>query len=164
MELLKEIEKELICFLEPYKKIYEKELFDFHILINNDNILEMRGEYQESYDYIAKMFGIDIENEVLNKDKSNNRKVSNAKMLIINVNPELNEILIPNIFLPDFMKHQGIGKKIISKIFKLGEKYNYKLFIVNMVPSFYNILLNRGALQCDEYYDAVRITKDTILE
>lgn len=138
--LAKEIETELVCFLEPYKEIYNEELFEFTVLRSYDRF-EINGKYKNEYD---------------------NSKLDDFIMLGMIISSKYKQVQIGNIFLPQFMKHNGIGKKMISKIFGLSEKYGYELYIVDMVDSFYNKMINRGALPCD-HYDAVKIVKETKL-
>lgn len=61
------------------------------------------------------------------------------------------------------MKHKGIGKKLIYKIFMISEDVHYELFIVDMVNSFYQRMIKRGALPCNECDDAVQIVSETKL-
>ena len=61
------------------------------------------------------------------------------------------------------MKHKGIGKKLIYKIFMISEDVHYGLFIVDMVNSFYQRMIKRGALPCNECDDAVQIVSETKL-
>ena len=42
------------------------------------------------------------------------------------------------------MRYQGIGKKLIYKIFLIAEKADYDLFIVDMVDSFYQRMKKKG--------------------
>lgn len=71
------------------------------------------------------------------------------------------QIHIQNIFIPDFMKHKGIGKIIIRLIFEIASKYGYETFVVDMVQSFYNKLIKRNGYPSDE--ESVQITNDTDL-
>lgn len=71
--------------------------------------------------------------------------------------------MISNIFLPDFMKYKGIGKKLIYNLFVISEKENSELFIIDMVNSFYQRMIKRGALPCDDCDDAVQIVSETKL-
>lgn len=61
------------------------------------------------------------------------------------------------------MKGRGIGKGLIYKIFLVSEKKNFELFVVDMVDSFYQRMINRGALPCDDCDDAVQIVEGTKL-
>lgn len=144
--LTKEIEKDLVKFLESYKQIYKDELFEFYI-VKGDELFEIYGKYK---------------NEFNRKGEDDIPKLDECIILRMNTSSQHKQIQIFNIFLPKFMKYQGIGKKIIFRIFSLTEKYDYELFIVDMVNSFYNKMINRGATPCDQE-DVVLITKDTKL-
>jgi len=72
------------------------------------------------------------------------------------------EVQIPNIMIPSSLSHKGIGKKMISIIYDACKLFGYRLYIVQMVESFYNKLLKRGAVKIDE--DSVEITDDTKLD
>lgn len=61
------------------------------------------------------------------------------------------------------MKHKGIGKKLIYKIFMISEDVHYGHFIVDMVNSFYQRMIKSGALPCNECDDAVQIVSETKL-
>lgn len=72
------------------------------------------------------------------------------------------EVQIPIIFLPDELKYKGIGKRIISLIYGVTITKNYRLFICDLVQSFYLRLIKRGA-EIIRAYDVVEITKETKL-
>ena len=74
---------------------------------------------------------------------------------------ESKQAQIPNISVPYFLKHQGIGKKMISLVYSACKHFDYRLFIVDLVESFYKKLLKRGANKVD--LDTVEITEDTNL-
>jgi hypothetical protein len=71
------------------------------------------------------------------------------------------QVQIPNIMLPYILRHKGIGLHIISLIHDTCKAFGYRLFIVQMVDSFYNRLLKRGAEKIDD--DSVEITDKTKL-
>jgi len=71
------------------------------------------------------------------------------------------QVQIPNILVTDKLRHTGTGKKMIKIIYELCKFYEYDLFIVDMVESFYNRMLKRGALRIDA--DTVQITDKTEL-
>lgn len=141
-----EIEKEISTFLEPYKKDYLDQHFDFQIgyFQSDDNTyqLEIRGSHRHKY----------------KPDEQ-----ASFVLLRLFIYSEWNQIQITNIFLPDFMRYNGIGKKIISKIFTISEQEQYSLFLVDMVNSFYNKMIKRGAIPCDNCDDAVQIIAETQL-
>ena len=47
--LIQEIETTLVNFLEPYKKVYDKELFDFYV-INEMESFEIYGNHKDEFD------------------------------------------------------------------------------------------------------------------
>lgn len=51
---------------------------------------------------------------------------------------------------------------MIELIHSLSTEHEYKLFIVDMVPSFYKKMLRKGAIPIDEY-ETVEIVKGTRL-
>ena len=69
---------------------------------------------------------------------------------------------IPNIFMPEFMKRKGLGKQLIAIIHQALKQYRYQLLIIDLVPSFYEKLVRRGAVICEEG-ESVLITDETHL-
>ena len=70
-------------------------------------------------------------------------------------------ICIPKIMIHESIRHRGVGKKMIEICFKVARHFGYRLRIVQMVDSFFNRMLKRGAKQLD--YDEVEITESTDL-
>lgn len=87
---------------------------------------------------------------------------SKTKVLKVVISHENKQVYIPNIFMPQFMKHQGVGKELINLVYQVSKRNDYELFIVGLVPSFYERLVNRGAFVSEEY-DTVQITDTTDL-
>ena len=87
-----------------------------------------------------------------------------GKTLVLKVlfSHENKQVAIPNIFMPEFMKRQGIGKRLIFIIHQELKKHGYQLFIIDLVQSFYDKLVQRGAIVCEEG-DIVLITDETRL-
>lgn len=71
-------------------------------------------------------------------------------------------VAISNICLSPCMQHQGLGKKAISIIYDICKRLNYKLYLVQMVESFYMRMLSRGA-KVVVPYDTLEITDNTNL-
>lgn len=71
------------------------------------------------------------------------------------------QILLPNIIMPESMKWERLGKRVIKAIFDVAEARGYQLFIVDMVNSFYERMLKRNALPIDS--ETVLITQETDL-
>ena len=68
---------------------------------------------------------------------------------------------IPNIFMPESMKHERLGKRTIKAIFDACYARSYYTLVVDLVPSFRNRLLARGAHPIN--HEIVQITPDTNL-
>lgn len=84
-----------------------------------------------------------------------------TKMLLMQFNDH-DQIGITNIFLPTIMRNKGLGMKMIELIYSSSTEHDYKLFIVDMVPSFYEKMLKKGAIPIEEY-ETVEIVKATRL-
>ena len=75
---------------------------------------------------------------------------------------DFDNIYIPNIFIALEFRYKGIGKNLIAIIFSISKKYNYNLYLVDLVDSFYLDLLLRGASKTN-FNDALLITDNTNL-
>ena len=89
-------------------------------------------------------------------------KLNRAIVLRVLILKEYKQLHITNIFMTESLRYKGLGKKLISLLFDIAQEYDYELFVVDMVPSFYRKLIMRGAIECQEE-DAVKITKYTKL-
>jgi len=94
------------------------------------------------------------------KTESNNNRGTLIRLVI---NRDSKNIEISNIFIEYSLKHNGFGKKIIQEIFNIATKHNYRLFLVQMVPGFYDKMIKRGAKDI-EFEDTVEITATTVLQ
>lgn len=141
-----QIEKEILSYLEPFKDDYVEQRFGIKMVDgwNSDDVYEI-----EVYGY--------------HKNEYKPEKQTQFILIRLFINYKYQQIQISNIFLPDFMRYKGIGKKLIYEIFAISEKEHYGLFIVDMVYSFYQRMLKRGALPCDECDDVVQIIGETKL-
>ena len=141
-QIIKEIEN----YLKPFKDDYVKQRFEYKIT-----------------DYWMNDIIYKVEVNGYHKDEYNPEKQATFVLLRFFINYEYKKIMISNIFLPDFMKYKGIGKKLIYNLFVISEKENSELFIIDMVNSFYQRMIKRGALPCDDCDDAVQIVSETKL-
>ncbi|MBQ2886992.1 MAG: hypothetical protein IJE43_25040 [Alphaproteobacteria bacterium] len=141
-----QIESSISNMLDPYKTEYTEQKFEFEILCS----------WLSEDECEVKIIGF-----MKNKYKPN--EIEPFTLLKLYIYPEWNQIHITNIFLPDFMKYKGIGKRIINDIFIIAKQEQYSLFIVDMVDSFYNKMIKRGAAPCKDCYDAVQIVDETKL-
>ena len=89
---------------------------------------------------------------------------SNSRGILVRliINRQSKNIEISNIFIEYSLKQNGFGKGIIKEIFNIAVKHNYRLFLVQMVESFYNRMLKRGATVI-AFEDIVEITEKTDL-
>lgn len=135
------IDKNIAEYLQSFKEDYKYEGFDFEIYSDLDGI-EITGYYNNI---------------------SNPNEKTPFVLLRLFILQECKQIQISNIFLPTFMRHRAIGKKIISNIFAISKEQKYELFIIEMVNSFYQRMKNRGAIPCNNCDDAVQIIDTTNL-
>lgn len=97
------------------------------------------------------------------KGRVGEKDAGKTLVLRVNFSHDGRQVQIPNIFMPSpMMRGQGIGKQVIAAIREALEKYGYQLFIVDLVPSFYDRLIKRGAVCCEEG-EVVLITDKTRL-
>lgn len=143
--IYQQIKKEIANYLEPFKDDYGEQHFEFNIIgfMEGDDgyRVDVNGYYKDEYEP---------------------EKQTEFILLRLYVYNEYRQIQISNIFLPTFMIHKDIGKKLIHNIFTISEKEQYELFIVDMVNSFYQKMIKRGALPCMGG-DAVQIVSETKL-
>lgn len=141
-----QIMNEISSYLMPFKDDYIEQRFE----------IEMIDLWCSDDTYQVEVYGY-------HKDVYEPEKQTSFILLRFFINYHYKQIQISNIFLPDFMRYKGIGKKLIYKIFVISEEEHYGLFIVDMVNSFYQRMIKRGALPCVECDDAVQIVSETRL-
>ena len=139
-----EFKKEIDSYLSPLKQTFSNNLFSYEI---SDYFLD-DGVYQI---------------EVMGEYGNSTNNTTPFVLLRFQICLEFQQVQLSNIFLPNFMKFNGIGKTLIHKIFVIAKENNYDLFITDMVPSFYDRMIRRGALPCFDCDDAVQITDQTRL-
>ncbi len=83
-------------------------------------------------------------------------------ILRIGVQNEVQQIYIPNIFMPPLLKHKRVGKKLIRILYEIGLLYKYDVFVVLLTDSFKERLLKRGAQTTDQF-DTLQIVETTNL-
>lgn len=146
MTVQKQIALAINEVLDPYTIKHKEQEFDytidFGLDISSEGYVEVLGAYNDEY----------------RPDKK-----TNCVLLRLFINSDLKQGRITNIFLPEFLKHERIGKRIIHEIFTLLNEEEYSLFLVDMVDSFYRKMIKRGAVACVEYEDAVQIVNETKL-
>lgn len=91
------IEEETLKYLEPFKNDYIEQRFE----------LEEAGGWYNDEIYKVEVYGF-------YKDDFHPEKQTIFILLRCFVNYNYKQIEISNIFLPNFMRYQGIGKKLIN--------------------------------------------------
>jgi hypothetical protein len=150
-------------FLEEYKKLFKEislkkgqATSSLDISLDDNDFVPSNG-----WNYIQLEGLIDEKNKTEKKFIEDYFKSPNMVLRIYFLHNS-KQVQIPNIMIPYALRHKGIGKHIISLIYDVCKVFGYRLFIVQMVDSFYNRLLKRRALMIDE--DSVEITDDTKLD
>ena len=144
-----EIIEKIYVYLDSLKKNFSTHRFEFDIF----DIID--GWYGQEF-YQVEVRGYF-------KDEYHPDRQTPFIMLRFSICYEYNEIQVSNIFLPPFMRYKGIGKTLLQIMFTVAEIECFYLFLVDMVPSFYQRMMNRGAIPCDGYDDVVQIVKQTKL-
>lgn len=78
------------------------------------------------------------------------------------INRDLRVVSVTNIFVQMDKRHRGIGKSLLSKMFSKCKSLGYRLILTEMVESFYNRMVSRGA-KIIEIGNVVEITDTTNL-
>ena len=95
------------------------------------------------------------ENEVISKE--------NPVVLIRTIiNRESRNVYVPNLLVQIEKRYQGYGKQLLREIYAICKNFGYRLFLTEMVESFYNRMVRRGA-RIIEVGNVVEITDDTSL-
>lgn len=133
----------------------------------NDQIVDAIYKFIESkpvmsVDYTYREYNSDDE-IVFYATKKTAANSNSGKFIRLVINRESKSIDIPNILIDPSLKHNGFGKQIIKEIFVIAARHNYRLFLVQMVSSFYNRMVKRGA-KVIEFEEIVEITATTSLE
>lgn len=89
--------------------------------------------------------------------RENNNDLIFIRIIIVD-----DQIQITNIFVPYEYRYNGYGKKTLSIIRSIAEKHGCQVILRDVVDSFKNRLLKRGAR--DIGYDNILLTKQTNLE
>jgi len=145
---------------EVVKKIDGNDEFfiDKHIVKAIYGFLELNPALREKYNYIESNYQDNIE---FCGDPKDEKRGSYILVRIV-LNRQSKKIEISNIMIPLELKHNGFGKKLIFEIYKIAQKHKYKLYLVEMVESFYNRMVKRNA-KIILPNDIVEITNDTKL-
>ena len=130
----------------------------------NDLLIESMKDHLAPY--LQKLHDHSIENRCSKIEvfgTTDGKDGSLFTLISMDIHNEWRQIYISKIYLPIFMRHHGIGKKLIRVIYETAKQLKYELFIIMMTDSFYNRMRKRGALEC-EVPDMVKIVESTKLE
>lgn len=89
-------------------------------------------------------------------------KTEKIPLMRLGVSDVNEQIYISNLFTPENLKHNGIGKKLIRIVFEIGTGYGFDTVLVDLVDSFRRRMIERGALETNEY-DQLMIVEETRL-
>ena len=84
-----------------------------------------------------------------------------TRVLVLHFLHGCKQMQIPTIMMPHSMVHERLGKRTIQALYQVAEAHGYKLLVINMVQSFFERLVKRGAQEVDP--DSVLITANTDL-
>jgi GNAT superfamily N-acetyltransferase len=85
-----------------------------------------------------------------------------ALILMLQFNDAKRHVYLTNIFLPQSLRRRGIGKALMAAIRAAANARGYHLFATDIVTTFYERLVRRGAAIVIED-DMVMITPETDL-
>lgn len=122
------------------KKDFEKYLEEQIILFFKNNT-NKKDHVEKKYDYEDAI--------KINIFEEKNGEKSTKGMIRLYVNDEYKQIRITNILFKETLARKGLGKQLIEQIYKIGKKNEYRTFLVNMVPSFFNRMRRRDARVID---------------
>ncbi len=88
-------------------------------------------------------------------------ELTRTKVLTVAILEEHKEIQIPTLLMPAPLRGQKIVFRVLQEICNIGMQYGYKLFLVDMVPSFHRKMVSLGAYEID--HETVQITPNTKL-
>ena len=132
----------------------------------NDHIVDAVYQFIDSNPLMSQNHSYNDYNsentvEFYSTDTSTSNR-SRGILIRLVINRQSKNIEISNILIEQSLKYNGFGKKIIKEIYKIATKHNYRLFLVQMVPSFYQRMIKRGA-NVIAFEDIVEITATTSL-
>jgi hypothetical protein len=127
-----------------------------------DDKLSINHTFRYLTDYANERNYTKLELKAVEKDAPERSSPQSIMVLRLIFLHDCNEIQIPNIFMPDCMKRERLGKRAIKAIHDAGATFGYELFVVDMVQSFYERLIVRGAVRAG--HESVQITANTDLE
>lgn len=131
------------------------------VLIAVKDLLSSRLESMPWHDFEVEPGYHDVRGElmVLCRQKADSEALT--KVLRAEFLHDDKQVYITNIFMPESMTQERLGKRVIRAMYEACAKHDYHLLLVDMVPSFYRRMLERGAHRIDG--DSVQILAKTNL-
>lgn len=148
-------EGEIVDFIDGSNEFF----IDKHIIKVIYDLINLNPILTKNHIYSESNYNNTIEFYSQNK---NDEKKEDISLIKLHINRESKRIDISNIIIPFELKHNGFGKKILREIYSITKKHKYKLYLVQMMESFYNKMILRGAKVISEL-DIVEITQNTKL-
>ena len=152
-------------FMDEYKPMFKELSINKGWAKSNLHISLDDGNYNDDYDFTKEgwtYFQIrgTIDDPAEKKSIEDIFKTPGMALAIYFLH-EYEQVQIQTLMIPYLLRRKGIGKKIISIIYEACKVFGYRLLVVDMVESFYNRLLERGAIMID--FETVEITDNTKL-
>lgn len=122
--------------------------------------IDLNPSMSLNYDYSESNYDDVIEFYLTSKQA---KEKGRHTIIKIAINRDAKSVIIPNIILPPDLQYHGYGKNLINEVFQVTRKHCYRLYLVQMVESFYHRMVKREATIV-EPYDVVEITENTRLE
>jgi predicted N-acetyltransferase YhbS len=97
------------------------------------------------------------------KAQQTKEKVSETLILNLEILHHDKQLHLHNIFIPTVERNKGYGFGLINEIRTVARENGYELFIVDMVPTFYQRMIAKGATPVNEVDDAVLVDEETDL-
>lgn len=120
--------------------------------------------FEKMYSYDVDYFGSPDSEEMLEVVvQQTENKLTRTIVLRLSINHTNKQIHLSNIFIPITEHNKGYGFGLIHQILTVANDSGYKLFIVDMVDSFYSRMISKGAKPVREADDAVLIDDETEL-
>ena len=149
---LKTVVSFLLFGLEDYLKPYLNDV--------NGYVFCVSPELHYEKDHVSYSWSDEGEIEII--VNTNGKVFERQGLLKVMIDDSNKACYIPNIMVHESMRHKGVGKGMIRKCFDISSYFGYSLYVVQLVDSFLNRLLRRGAVQTGP--DEVLITDKTDLE
>jgi hypothetical protein len=127
-------------------------------------ILSPLFEKMYSHDVDVTHFGSPDTKETLKvKVQQTKDKLTDTLVLQLVISHTTKKLHLSNIFIPINEHNKGYGFGLLHEIRTVANANGYKLFIVDMVPSFYKRMLSKGAKAVVGVKDAVLVDDETVL-